>query len=147
MDWLDHLQSLGFTGEDALFPKELMVCRPETMQFESAGLSRDHWANAKPVRDILKAAFAAVGLPYYRPHSFRKMLGTWALENCSQLQYKALSQNMGHDHIMTTYNPYGELNDHARRKAIDSIGKQDADLQHISNEAIFAEVQRRMERS
>lgn len=65
-------------------------------------------------------------------------------ENCSQLQYKALSQNIGHEHIMTTYNPYGELNDHARRKAIESIGKQDGDLQNISNEVIFAEVQRRL---
>lgn len=144
--WLDHLQACGFTGEDALFPKEHTICRPETMQFESAGLSRDHWASTKPVCDVLRKAFQAVGLPYYRPHSFRKMLGIWALENCTQKQYKALSQNIGHEHIMTTYNPYGELNDHARRKAIDSIGKQDVNFQHVSDDAFFEEMRRRLKR-
>ena len=33
-----------------------------------------NWSNAGPIRTIFKNAFAAAGLPYFNPHSFRKTL-------------------------------------------------------------------------
>jgi hypothetical protein len=35
---------------------------------------RRHWSSAGPIRAIFKDAFAAAGLPYFNPHSFRKTL-------------------------------------------------------------------------
>lgn len=89
-------------------------------------------------RGVLKA-----GLPYYRPHSFRKMLVIWAMENCSQIQVKAISQNIGHEHAMTTYNAYGTLNIQTQRNAILGIGEGHADLQNVSMEELLKEVSRR----
>lgn len=144
-EWLDYaVEGLGLQPDDPLFPKTRVRSNPETLAFEVVGLSREHWANATPVRDIFKAAFTRAGLPYYNPHSIRKMLATWALENCNQVQFKAISQNIGHEHAMTTYNSYGTLNDHKRRNVIRSIGMGESNLSHIPADALMAEMQRRM---
>jgi integrase/recombinase XerD len=145
-EWLDYISQLGFQPDDPLFPKTLVVCNPITLQFEVMGLSREHWADASAVRGIFKTAFAAAGLPYYNPHSFRKMLAVWALEHCTQFQFKAFSQNIGHNHVITTYNSYGNLNEHKRHSVIGTIGKCDTDLSHVPDDAFMAEMQRRIGR-
>jgi integrase len=147
MEWLDDAEHvLGFKPDDPLFPKTQMRCNPETLQFEVAGLSREHWANTTPIRDIFKAGFTQAGLPYYNPHSFRKMLTVWALEHCTQMEFKAISQNIGHEHAMTTYNAYGTLNDHTRRNVIVGIASTPTELSHVSVEVLMQEMQRRMNR-
>lgn len=143
-DWLNYARdTLGFKDNDPLFPKELVISDPEKMRFVSAGLSQEHWSNASPVRGIFKDAFMQAGLPYYRPHSFRKMLVIWAMENCSQIQVKAISQNIGHEHAMTTYNAYGTLNIQTQRNAILGIVEGSADLKNVSTEELMQEVIRR----
>ncbi len=144
-DWLDYAQNtLGLQPNDPLFPKTLIKNNPETMQFESAGISREHWANASPVRDIFRHGFALAGLPYYNPHSLRKMLIIWAMEHCTQMEFKAISQNLGHEHAMTSYNAYGNLNDHTRRDVIKGIGQGDQELSRADTDALMKEIQRRM---
>lgn len=145
LEWLDYVeQKLGFTPDDPLFPKAAVIPNPEKLSFEVQGLSREHWAKATAVCDIFKAAFKGAGLPYYHPHSFRRMLATWALDHCTQKEFKAISQNIGHENAITTYNSYGTLNDHTRRKAIQGIGKRDTDLSHISQDTLLLELARRM---
>lgn len=145
LDWLKHAHEvLHLKANDPLFPKTLVVASAETMAFEAQGLSREHWANAQPVREIFKRAFQAVGLPYYHPHLFRKTICKWALKNCSQYEYKALSQNLGHDHAMTTYNSYGNLTEDEQLEAISNIGQTNPDLQNVSMDDILAEVGRRI---
>lgn len=74
-DWIYHSrETLKFTDDNPLFPKTLIKTNPENLCFENFGLSREHWANAEPVRKIFRAAFQGAGLPYYTPHSFRNML-------------------------------------------------------------------------
>jgi len=68
-----------------LFPKTLLEVNPETLSFEVRGLSKDHWANAKPVREIFKKAFRAVGLPYFNPHLFRETICKWGLKKSDHL--------------------------------------------------------------
>ncbi len=146
-DWIIYARdTLGFQDNDPLFPKEAIANNPKKMKFESIGLSREQWANATPVREIFKAGFTSAGLPYYRPHSFRKMLVTWALENCDQYQFKAISQNLGHEHSMVTYNSYGTLSLHDQRKAVASIGTGSADLKNIPIDALLAEMGRRAQK-
>lgn len=148
IDWITHARdTLGFQDDDPLFPKEAVINRPEKMAFESAGLSREHWANASPVRQIFQQAFIQAGLIYYRPHSFRKMLVIWAIEHCSQYQVKAISQNLGHEHTMTTYNSYGTLSGHHQAKAIASIGTQGTGLlQTVATDQLLAEVAHRAQK-
>ncbi|MCD8498102.1 MAG: site-specific integrase [Alphaproteobacteria bacterium] len=144
VDWITYARDqLGMKDNDPLFPKERVENNPEKMKFESAGLSREHWANASAVRDIFKNAFLLAGVPYYRPHSFRKMLVIWAMDNCSQIQVKAISQNLGHEHAMTTYNSYGTLSQRDQHKAIQGIGKGKTELHDVPSDALLAEICKR----
>ncbi|MEH6477402.1 MAG: site-specific integrase, partial [Sneathiella sp.] len=105
LEWLQYLdEMLHVAPNDPLFPKTLVKCSSEIMAFEAQGLSNEHWANTGSVREIFKKAFHAAGLPYYNPHLFRKTICKWGLKNLTQYEYKALSQNLGHEHAMTTYN-------------------------------------------
>jgi len=146
LEWLDYAdKALGFQPNDPLFPQTAVKCNPATLQFEAIGLSREHWANATPVRQIFRAAFTRADLPYYNPHSFRNMVMIWVMENGTQLEFKAVSQNIGHEHAMTSYNAYGKLNDHKRRSVIRSIGKGKTEISDVPTEVLMAEMQRRMQ--
>jgi sulfate permease, SulP family len=62
----------------------------------------------KQIRTIFKEAFASVGLPYFNPHSFRKTLALLGGQMCkSPEEYKAWSQNLGHENVLTTLSSYG----------------------------------------
>jgi integrase/recombinase XerD len=108
--WVQHLTSEKLFGPtDPLFPKTLV--RPdERGSFVVQGLSREHWADAAPVRAIFKDAFTRVALPYFRPHTVRDTLTQLAYRlQLSPEQLKAWSQNMGHSNVLTTLSSYGHI--------------------------------------
>jgi integrase len=109
-DWVTFLRSeKGFGPEDPIFPKTRVDNGPD-MQFRPDGLERAPWANANPVRAIFKEAFARAGLPYFNPHSFRNSLVQLDYElKLTAEQFKAWSQNLGHDDCLTTFSSYGTL--------------------------------------
>jgi integrase len=75
-----------------------------SLRFEVAGLDRKHWSSAGPIRIMFKQAFVSVGLPYFNPHSFRKTLAFLGGRRCrTPEEYKAWSQNLGHEHVLTTF--------------------------------------------
>jgi integrase len=91
----------------------------ESQQFEPAGLDRKHWSNAGPIRTIFRNAFAAVDLPYFNPHSFRKTLALLGGQVCkSPEEYKAWSQNLGHESVLTTFSSYGDVARHRQAEII-----------------------------
>ncbi len=73
----------------------------------------------------------------------RNTIAIWAMENCTQIQFKAISQSMGHEQAMTTYNAYGTLQHHNVRKAIATIGKGSPGLSHFSAKALLEELAKR----
>ena len=109
-DWVATLRKdLLFSDGDPLFPKTLLG-QDENSCFQVAGLARAHWANASPVRAIFKAAFEAAGLPPYTPHSFRHMIvSEMYRRELTVPEFKAWSQNLGHEGAMTTLTSYGKL--------------------------------------
>lgn len=144
MDWYVYARDvLGFTQNDPLFPQTLVIANPETLSFEVRGLSREPWANAAPVRAIFKQAFANVGLSYFNPHSFRNTIVQWAEKICTPYEFKAISQNLGHEHAMTTYNSYGKLSERAQIEAIGNLGQTNKDLNEFSIDVLLAEIGRR----
>jgi len=79
-------------------------------QFEVAGLDRKHWSTASPIRTIFRNAFTAAGLPYFNPHSFRDTLVKYGEKICKTPEdFKAWSQNLGHEKVLTTFLSYGEV--------------------------------------
>jgi integrase len=144
IEWLQHLdKSMAVNPNEPLFPKTQMMNNCETMSFEAKGLSKEHWSTANPVRKIFKKAFLAVGLPYYNPHLFRNAISKWGLKNLNQYEYKALSQNLGHEHSMTTYNSYSKLSESEQIEAIKNIGNINIELKSITTEALFQEMKNR----
>jgi hypothetical protein len=66
-------EELGFGPDHPLFPATRMGHGADRA-FEAQGLSHQHWTTAEPIRIVFRAAFAAAGLPYANPHSFRNTL-------------------------------------------------------------------------
>ncbi|WP_439497234.1 site-specific integrase [Bosea sp. (in: a-proteobacteria)] len=109
-DWIAHLRTTHLFGpDDPLFPATEMRIGADG-GFRPAGLSRQGWASAEPIRRIFRQAFAAAGLPYFNPHSLRKTLAAYQHEVCATLEeHKAWSQNLGHEKLDTTFTHYGAV--------------------------------------
>lgn len=110
VDWIRHLrEDLLYGHDDPLFP----ATRTELAgngRFEPVGLERRHWNQSQPIRLIFRDAFQQAGLPYFNPHSFRKTLVQLAQQMCrTPEQFKAWSQNLGHEDVLTTFTAYGNV--------------------------------------
>ncbi len=109
---------LGFGPDDPLFPAT-KIAQGEDCAFRSAGLSRACWTTAEPIRRIFRAAFTAAGLPYANPHSFRKTLARLG-ERVTRTpeEWKAWSQNLGHEREATTFASYGQVPAHRQAEIL-----------------------------
>jgi integrase len=76
------------------------------------------------VREVFHRAFAAAGLPYFNPHSLRTMLVRHAMNlGFSPEQMKALSQNLGHADVLTTFTSYGSVPTHRQGELIRALSR------------------------
>jgi len=121
--WVSELREcLQFGPDDPLFPKTRIAV--EDGLFTPSGLERNHWTNAAPIRRIFKDAFNAAGLPYFNPHSFRNTLAVLGEQLCTSAEsFKAWSQNLGHDQVMTTLVSYGSVSLNRQAEIIGSLGQ------------------------
>lgn len=110
VEWLTFLrEELFFGNDDPLFPATRMEQNTD-FQFEAVGLERKHWSTASPIRTIFRDAFVSAGLPYFNPHSFRDTLAHHGQLVCPTIEaFKAWSQNLGHDGVLTTLVSYGQV--------------------------------------
>ena len=108
--WAEYLRKEKLWSlDDPLFPATRIVVGTNR-QFEVAGLERKHWTNATPIRRIFAEAFARADLPYFNPHSFRKTLAQLGERVCrTPEEFKAWSQNLGHEQVLTTFSSYGQV--------------------------------------
>jgi integrase len=109
-EWVRFLREEKLWGnDDPLFPAT-RIAIGATRQFEVAGLEREHWSSAEPIRKVFREAFGRAGLPYFHPHSLRKTLARLGEEVCnSPEEFKAWSQNLGHEQVLTTFLSYGSV--------------------------------------
>lgn len=127
VDWVTHLRDRKLWGnDDPLFPATQVVVGA-AREFEPDGLKREHWASAAPIRAIFREAFEAAGLPYFNPHSFRKTLVRLGQVLCrSPEHFKAWSQNLGHEDVLTTFYSYGEVAQHRQGEIIRTLATESA---------------------
>lgn len=118
-DWVDYLRRDKLWGlDDPLFPAT-KIAVGGGFRFEVVGLDRKHWSNAGPIRKVFKEGFALAGFPYFNPHSFRKTLAILGGRLCATPeQYKVWSQNLGHDHVLTTFTSYGDVSGHRQTEVM-----------------------------
>jgi integrase/recombinase XerD len=125
-DWVHFLRKERLWGlDDPLFPKTLVRSNADR-HFEAQGLSRECWSNATPIRKIFREAFESAGLPYFNPHSFRKTLVHFGQQVCQSPEaFKAWSQNLGHEKVLTTFTSYGPVEVERQAELIRAAGRQD----------------------
>jgi integrase len=134
VDWVNYLRmEKGFGPDDPLFPKTRVAPGPDH-EFRAIGLDRAHWSNADPVRAIFREAFEQAGLAYVNPHSCRDTLVQLAYTlNLGPEEFKVWSQNLGHEHVLTTFSSYGSIPPHRHEEVMrglvrGAVDANDADL-------------------
>lgn len=121
-EWCQYLsENLLWGDDDPLFPAT-RISIDKSGGFAPCGLRRNNWKSAGPIRDIFKAAFEAAGLPYFNPHSFRNTLVQLGERICTTPEsFKAWSQNLGHEHVLTTFTSYGTVPAHRQAELIRNL--------------------------
>ena len=123
-EWVSYLRQDKLWGnDDPLFPAT-RIAVGAAHQFEVSGLERKNWSSASPIRTIFREAFVSAGLPYFNPHSFRNTLARLGEEVCkTPEEYKAWSQNLGHEQVLTTFLSYGEVACHRQGEIIRDLAR------------------------
>lgn len=144
-DWCEYLRANLFWGdEDPLFPPT-QIGLGENGGFVPVGLRRGEcWQGAGPIREIFRNAFEAAGLPYFNPHSLRDTLVQLGEQVCTTPeQFKAWSQNLGHERVMTTLTSYGTVAPHRQAELIRGLGASKTTAGKLAgtvNPALIAQV-------
>ena len=144
VEWVTYLkEELLWGNDDPLFPATHMKLNTEH-QFEADGLERKHWSTASPIRKIFRDAFASAGLPYFNPHLFRDTLSQHGLIICPNIEaYKAWSQNLGHDGVLTTLLSYGKVATNRQGEIMQEMAKPRDTVQSNADEiaeAVFRKI-------
>ena len=152
-DWVAYLRAEKLWGnDDPLFPRTHVIVGSDG-QFTPNGLEREHWSNASPVRRVFRESFTAAGLPYFNPHSLRSTLVQLGESLCQTPEaFKAWSQNLGHEGVLTTFYSYGQVAPSRQGDIIREMAKSggstdaarlaSADLQNYLRDLIEAEIRR-----
>jgi integrase len=122
-DWILELRQHHAWGHsDPLFPATALS-QGEDSKFTASGITRKHWTSADAVRKVFKQSFEAIGLPGFNPHSFRHALAILGEQIArSPEEFKAWSQNLGHESVSTTLVSYGAVLEHRQAEIIRSLG-------------------------
>jgi integrase len=123
-EWISFLTRERLFGlDEPLFPSTRIEVGA-TGLFEPTGLDRVGWRNAAAIRRIFRRAFDSVGLPYFNPHSFRKTLGALGEKLCTTPeQFKAWSQNLAHENVLTTFTSYGAVTSNRQADILTELSK------------------------
>ncbi|MDD4556627.1 MAG: site-specific integrase [Alphaproteobacteria bacterium] len=105
-NWRDELIKRDFKDKDPFFP--IINARFSQSNLLESSVSKEEICSNTTILSVFKKNFKAVGLPYYRPHSFRHTIVRWA-ERQSPEFFNAVSQSLGHSDIKTTFQAYGQL--------------------------------------
>ena len=126
--FLDRISCLRneelFGDHDPLFPKTA-IGQDADQCLAVEGLSREHWANATPARTIFKDALRRVGLRGFTPHLFRTMIvSEMYRRGLSVQEFKAWSQNLGHEGAMATPTSHGKIGVEEQGRLVRNSGSQ-----------------------
>jgi integrase/recombinase XerD len=110
LDWFDYLQSeRKFSPNDPIFPATRIEHGEENINFYSPGsVDPSFWSGSNPARKIFEKRFKNAGTPYYHPHTFRHLIvKEFVKTRLTEEEKKAISQNLGHEDVGTTFGSYG----------------------------------------
>lgn len=124
INWYNYLLTdKKYEEEMPLFPMTDTKNRPGTYNFGAFEVKPEFWASPSAINKIIEDRSNNAALPYYRPHLIRGLHISLALSYArSGAEMLALSRNIGHDSIKTTFEYYGYMD---VRNQIDVLSKID----------------------
>ena len=149
-EWVTFLkEELLFGLDDPLFPKT-KVKQNAAKVFEPVGVMPEHWRNAAPIRKVFKGAFEQAGLPF-QPAQFPQNTATRRNRLPEPKEFKAWSQNLGHEGVLTTFFSYGEVQERRQCEIFKAlqVPRVSLDLQRVDElaKAVAREMRIQMESS
>lgn len=103
--WISERQRAGVDKSAPLFPSLRQTIEPY-----GAASRETFWKTARPIRQIIRQATRAAGIPYFRPHAIRSTLTLMSFNYARSMEdQKAWSQNLGHKDLGTTLEHYGTI--------------------------------------
>lgn len=124
LEWIKHLKEVKIFGlKDPLFPSTKVEQMSDTEYiFEVKGIEPVFWRSTSTIRKIFEDRTKNAGLEYFSPHKYRHSATRIATDNCrSAEQIKAVSQNLGHEHVNTTLLTYGRLHNYKVREVVSEL--------------------------
>lgn len=124
LEWVKHLREEKVFGvKDPLFPstKVEQLSKNEYI-FTAKGVEPIFWRSTSTMRKIFEERAKMAGLDYYSPHKYRHSATRIATDSCRNAeQIKAVSQNLGHEHVETTLMTYGRLHTDRTRQVVSEL--------------------------
>ena len=126
IDWVRSLKEVKLSGhDDPVFPRTGVKTDGDGT-FVADGLepcsAETHDRSARS----FGAPSGPLGCPIFRPHSFRDTLAQYTERYSPTIEhYKALSLNLGHEHLATTMSAYANMTPHKQGELVRAVGRQD----------------------
>ncbi|NIA31538.1 MAG: tyrosine-type recombinase/integrase, partial [Actinobacteria bacterium] len=107
--WLKYLvDELKYKTKDPFFPMTDVYANRD--HFTAEKVKPNFWKNTSAINGIFKDRAMSADLPYFHPHSFRRLNYTLARKYCTTMEeLAAVSRNLGHVHIDTSDGYYGNI--------------------------------------
>lgn len=113
--------------------------------FTKEQLSTNHLHSINNIDEIVKLAFANAGLKYHSPHTFRNTLTALASRFCTTPEeFKAYSQNLGHENVLTTFTSYGYVDEFRQGEIVRNFKMKKAESENETS-ALLKEMMRKID--
>lgn len=110
LEWFNYLEKeRHFAAHDPIFPAAKLERSDESISFSnSEKVEPLFWSDATSARKIFEKRFKQAGVHYYHPHTLRHLIvGQFIKTRLTEEEKKAISQNLGHENVGTTFGSYG----------------------------------------
>jgi integrase len=106
LEWYDYQLSRGAQANDPIFPSTKKGFSDKS--YSKDLVSDDFWSSSGGARKVFEKRCINAGVPYFHPHSFRHLIvATMSKTRLTEEEKKAVSLNLGHDNVGTTFGSYG----------------------------------------
>lgn len=151
LEWYDYLaKKKNYQPNDPIFPATKRENGKENLGYYSnSEVEPVFWKSTSSPRKVFQKRFEEAGVKYYHPHTFRHLL----VKEISKLplteeQKKAISQNLGHEDVGTTFGSYGygKIDENRQMEIIKNLtsSKPNGETDGLSTKALFAILEKRI---
>ena len=148
LEWVNYLAKEKLSdGLAPVFPRTKLEHRAvDDMCFEGKVVDSNFWKGEGAILKIFEQRMKAAGLEYYSPHKFRHAAISEARKYCRTEEHrKAVSQNVGHANIGTTFS-YVNMDNIRINEVVSKMNFEevDVDTEHLksySTNALLKEIQ------